>query len=58
MNIFAHRDQLCADVSSKVSFNVQSLIGNNSRLYYRTVLLDEARNTLYVGAMDKLFKGK
>jgi len=26
------------------------------KLYYRTVLLDEARNTLYVGAMDKLFK--
>ena len=28
------------------------------KLYYRTVLLDESRNTLYVGAMDKLFKGE
>ena len=27
------------------------------KLYYRTVLLDESRNTLYVGAMDRLYKG-
>jgi len=26
------------------------------KLYYRTVLLDESRNTLYVGAMDRLYK--
>ena len=44
----SHNDQLLPPFTNYLSCG---------KLYYRTVHLDESRNTLFVGAMDKLFKG-